>query len=837
MAESATEYRFDRYTLLPGRRCLLEGERAVKLGGRAFDLLLTLVERYDRAVPKPELMERVWPRLVVEENNLQVQIAVLRKLLGPAAIATIPGRGYRFTLPVRTTGAPEPAVATSARPAAQVRAQRAPIYGRDDDVATICALLERHALVSIVGAGGIGKTRVAHAVAERMRASFAAGVRFVELAPISDPALVVPEIARAFGIDVAPGRRDDVEVVAAAVSGQQSLLVVDNCEHVLDAVATFADAVSSTSSAARVLITSQEPLKTDPECVHRLNPLSVPADGTCDDWQQHGAVQLFINRAHAADSRCVPDSPDAQAIVEICKRLDGIPLALELAAARVPLLGIEGLRARLDERFNVLTGGSRFVLRRHQTLRAALDFSHGLLSDDERKVFRRLAVFAGSCAVEAAQRICAAGVGEWHALDCLGGLVDKSMVVAEGGAAPRLRLLETTRAYALEKLADAGETNELLALHARSVAEQFRGTYDDYGTLPERDWLARYVPELDNLRAAIDWTLRHDGALAIQLVGDSLKLWQDLALQPEAMRYCAAALARVDAATSASAAGRLWYAEAMMLANSDHRRSREAARRAVALLRGAGDANVLMFALARLASAGRRDRADEEQWAALAEFEELLPQASATMRVYLPIAAAMVNRSAGRIAEARREYERACDLAAELGEREMELTQRSNVGDVALIAGNFDEAIAIYRDIVGELARRNQLFHTLALGGLATALLMKDDIAAARDTLAMAVPLLVRYDVAHRYTDACALLAARLERDVEAGRLLGYSEAAMAARDEGRDPGQAVARERALALLAHVAGEALARWMREGAQARDADLLAWILATPGAASE
>jgi len=280
----------------------------------------------------------------------------------------------------------------------------------------------------------------------------------------------------------------------------------------------------------------------------------------------------------------------------------------------LPLLGVEGLRARLDERFSILTAGSRFVLRRHQTLRAALDFSHGLLDDRERTVLRRTGVFAGTFAIESAQTVCADdALDAWDVLDCLGALVDKSLIVAEAGPAPRVRLLETTRAYALEKLAEAGETTAVLERHAAAFARVAAGLYARYLELPSADFARLHEADLDNLRAAIEWSAHNAPERAVELAGDSLKLWQELALHPEARRHCDTCVKLIGPQTAPRAAGRLWYADAMLAANMWPGRSAESVRRAVPLLRSAGDEMVLAMALGRLVNARRGPVLDEQR--------------------------------------------------------------------------------------------------------------------------------------------------------------------------------------------------------------------------------
>ena len=451
---------------------LIDGTPA-KIGARAFDVLLALVERRERVVPKRELMDLVWPKLVVEEGNLLVHMVALRKLLGPRAIATIPGRGYRFALPIdavigdRSAESAPPSAAIRGNLPASPRAVRSRAGpGRQCD-----ALLREHAVVSIVGAGGIGKTRLALAAAAAARFELPDGRWWVELAPINEGAQVPSSIAGALGMQL-PAGRPPQEALAMALASKSLLLVLDNCEHLADDIAPLIDLLRARAPNVRLLVTSQESLKCRDEQVYRLGALAVPASAQLEEATEFGAVALFVERAHAVDSRFRLANDNVEVVVDICRRLDGIPLAIELAAARVPLLGVHGLHARLNQMFNVLTGGTRMKLRRHQTLRAALEWSHGLLSADEQTVFRRLGVFAGGFTLELAQQIVDdEHIDQWLVLDLLGHLVDKSLVIADGEAEPRYRLLETTRAFALEQLGAAGESEAMLRRHAQVICE------------------------------------------------------------------------------------------------------------------------------------------------------------------------------------------------------------------------------------------------------------------------------------------------------------------------------------------------------------------------------
>ncbi|HSQ71159.1 MAG TPA: winged helix-turn-helix domain-containing protein, partial [Rubrivivax sp.] len=517
------ETRRDTIEIRPAERQVWVGGKPAALGARAFDLLMALYERRERVVGKNELLDLVWPGLVVEENNLQVQVSSLRKLLGPAAIATIPGRGYRFTLPEealapRRTGppstagaaedAPAPAEAGDDSPRGNLPASP-PMFGRDDDLAAVAALCRTHPVVSIVGAGGIGKTRLALAVAQGFALDVPEGRWWVDLAPLADGALVPATIAGALGLPLGGGR-PPADALAAMLAKHRALIVLDNCEHVADAVAGVIAGLRVRAPGVRLLITSQELLRCGDEQAYRLASLALPEDTDLETASRFGAVALFIARARAADPRFALVAGNVAAVIDICRRLDGIPLAIELAAARVPMLGVRGLQSRLDQMFNVLSGASRMRLRRHQTLRAALEWSYGLLTDDERAVFRRLGVFAGGFTLALAQGVAAdERIDGWQVLDLLSQLIDKSLVAAEGEGEgePRYRLLEPTRAYALEQLAASGESAALLRRHAQAMVATMAASHARRWTQPMPERL-RGLVELGNVRAALHWAMR-----------------------------------------------------------------------------------------------------------------------------------------------------------------------------------------------------------------------------------------------------------------------------------------------------------------------------------------
>jgi predicted ATPase/DNA-binding winged helix-turn-helix (wHTH) protein len=545
--------RFGSIELRPAERQLVVGGEPAKLGARAFDLLLALVERRERVVSKNELLDLVWPGLVVEENNLQVHISTLRKLLGPAVIATIPGRGYRFTqAPDRPAAEPAASPVLSAEAlAAGVPAEALPLLvGRDDDLGALRALVLAHRVVTVAGASGIGKTTLARALAYRSRNTFGDGVCLVELAPVSEASSVATAVATALQVKLV--NQLPIDAIAQALGVRSMLVVLDNCEHLLHAVAELVESLRPAAPGVHWLATSQEPLKLVGEQVFRLGALALPVEETVDAARRAGAVALFEERARAADPRFVLTVDNVAAAIDICRHLDGIALAIELAAARVPLLGVEGLRRRLDERLQVLTSGPRLALPRHQTLRAALEWSHSLLTPVQQTVFRRLGVFAGSFALEAAQEVAAdEAIDRWAVLDELGALVDKSLVVAEPDTfgEPRYRLLETMRQYALDRLDAAGDGDATRTRHLDVFVALVEQTKDELLGPQQGQWMRRLELDHANMLSAHAWCGgRADGGERdLRLVTGLIRYWLNRALLSLGYRITNEALNRPGA--------------------------------------------------------------------------------------------------------------------------------------------------------------------------------------------------------------------------------------------------------------------------------------------------
>jgi predicted ATPase/DNA-binding winged helix-turn-helix (wHTH) protein len=698
------------------RRVLIDGS-AAELGARAFDLLQALIERRDRVVSKNELLDIVWPAAIVEENNLQVQVSALRKILGADAIATVPGRGYRFTLqrasisggraesPPAVAGAP---AAPAARTPGNVPLLMEPPIGRDAEIAELRALIAEHRLVSIIGAGGIGKTKVGLAIADVLRTAYADGVWWVELATLTDPELVADTVARALGVQLAANRAK-AEALVGAIGDMTALLVLDNCEHLADAVTMLVDAVLARVPTLRVVVTSQEPLRTSYEHVFRLQPLATPPAAesmTASQAADFAAVRLFCERAAAVDRRFALSSSNVDAVSEICRRLDGIPLAIELAAARVSLMGAEGLRQRLGERFRVLTAGARSVLRRHQTLRATLEWSHGLLSADEQAVFRRFGVFSGGSSLGLAQAVVTDGtLDDWSALSALGTLVDKSLVVADGGDEPRYRLLETTRAYALEQLAAAGETAQWTRRHACAVLAMLT---DRTASAWFSDRLPELAAELDNVRAALDWSLGESGdpAIAVELGARAAHVWRATVNMAEGLGRAARAVRHLGPDTAPSSAARLWLAYAASGLFSSNPDCFDAAQRAADLYRDLGETACLYEALAMRAGIAARRQDYPQAHAALAEARRIEDPAWAPhRRSLLAFAEWILALREGRYADARIHAQRQADLSRESGNAFGVQMGLGNVGACDAYGGAPERAIGRLREVIAELDR------------------------------------------------------------------------------------------------------------------------------------
>ncbi|ACC74783.1 winged helix-turn-helix domain-containing protein [Paraburkholderia phymatum] len=523
--------------------------KPVRIGNRAFDMLELLIEAQGGLVSKEAILERIWPESVVGDNNLQVHMSALRKLLGDSRdlIKTIPGRGYRLVRGAAIVRHADTAASYVERQTAaphNLPACNSALIGRAEAIAHVSDALGKARHVTLIGSGGIGKTRVATEVGRRLLDDAPGGVYFVPLSAASDMCGVLAMLASVIGVHP-DGCASTRERIVEAIGGRRMLIVLDSCEHVVDAAAQLAHHLLDACAQLRVLSTSREPLRIPSETLYWVPALDVPEPN--DDVLQvlrSSAVSLFLTRARAIDARFAADEASIQVTGMVCRRLDGIPLAIELAAARAALLGIDTLAAHLDDRFGMLTGGTRTALPRHQTLKATLDWSHALLDEAERKTLRRVGLFADRFPLEAAIAVAADRVTrELDVVAAMASLVEKSLVVAstEPGHAA-FRLLETTRMYALQKLDDNGERRMVALSHARYLSALIDGGLA--GKTAGESWRTRMPVLLDEVRAALAWVLSDDGdeALRETLSVKAVFLFHELSLIDECCVWARRAL-------------------------------------------------------------------------------------------------------------------------------------------------------------------------------------------------------------------------------------------------------------------------------------------------------
>jgi predicted ATPase/DNA-binding winged helix-turn-helix (wHTH) protein len=814
---------------------MAEGQ-PMSLGARAFDVLQALIERRERLVTKNELLDLVWPGVVVEENNLQVQISTLRKLLGPLAIATIPGRGYRFTIDLdgsSPTGQAD--VLALARPAqseetanGNLPADLPPLIGRDDAVRELSNLVEMHRIVTITGAGGMGKTTLALAVARQLKARFRDGAWLVELASVSDPALVAQTVAQTLRIAVTESGVAQQRLIDVLAS-QHILLVLDNSEHVADAIGRLALALTTHAPELHVLTTSQKLLNVPGETVFKLGPLSTPADDDVEELERSGAVRLFVERARAVQQNFALSPVNAESVAEICRRLDGMPLAIELAAARVRLFGVSGLRERLDQRFKLLTGGSRAAAPRHQALLATIDWSQTLLSEHERAVLRRLSVCVGGFGLEIAQRV---GVGQsedaWTVIDALSALVDGSLVQVDASDVPRYRLLESTRAYALEQLTQAGEMDATLRRHAGAVRDLFVDTeeqrFGERGSLTMAGYMQTLSPELDNLRVAFDWSVGqgNDIETAIALVGASSMLFRWLGLSQEGLDRLLALRSQAENIADRHRQAMFWSSVQDLgdVGRLPTPELLEAQRRATAAYRASGERRRLVRSLYGFGWVLAILDRHEEAMHVLEEMKQLEratdPPWLRALRLNLAGVGFLVAGEFEAAVAVHQEQRRLLMHAA--GEEISLIICQNNLCAALNCLGRFEEVIAIAESSVqcasghslGTLVYMMfQLLHAhLSLGRL-------DD---AELTMRRAMPAWRRDAMVFFGANHLVMLLAEQGRLADAARIDGASTAHVQRTGSRPSPVRTLARRRTLELFeaARLDPADLARWRREG---------------------
>jgi predicted ATPase/DNA-binding winged helix-turn-helix (wHTH) protein len=546
---------FGPFELSVGERQLKRGEAPIQLGSRAFDILTTLVEHAGEVVSNKHLLEHAWPDVVVEGGVLRVHIAALRKALGDGLggaryVINIPGRGYSFVAPTSRFGEAETVSSNGALSYHLVtlppRLKR--IVGRDETCRVISEQLKTHRFVNIVGPGGIGKTTVAISVAHAAISDFDGAVTFIDLGSITNPHLVANTMASMLGLGIQGS--DPAASLIASLASRKHLLLLDNCEHVIETVASLAERIFSEAPGVYILATSRETLRVEGEHVYWLGPLESPIENaglTAEDAMTFPAVQLFVERAAARGRPIKLSDDDALVVGKICRNLDGLALAIELAAGRVIAHGFRGTAALLDNRFKLEWHGRRTALPRHQTLNSMFDWSYNLLSERERLVLRRLSIFVGTFDLDAAAGIVAEPNGDTIQFeDILAGLVEKSLISPIiDDANVRYRLLETTRAYALGKLSEAGETDMSAERHARHYRDLLQPAGFRQSIFHRRADPDSISVHLGNIRAALNWCFSDRGkpSLGIALAAATVPFFMKASLLNECVSWSTRAIA------------------------------------------------------------------------------------------------------------------------------------------------------------------------------------------------------------------------------------------------------------------------------------------------------
>src|SRR5271163_3132554 len=552
---------FGPFGLFPAERLLKKADKPIALGGRALDVLIALAERAGEVVTNKELISAVWPDLVVEKGNLRFQMATLRKALGDGRdgaryVSNVAGRGYCFVALVTRSTAARTIPVT--RTATAERVQRLPprparMVGRDDTVRELARQLQVWRFVCIVGPGGIGKTTVAISVAHTLIDGFHDAVFFIDLAALTDPQLVTTAVASALGYTLQT--QDPLVGLLAFIGDRKILLVLDNCEHVISVAAALAERVVSEAPKAHILATSREALRVDGEHVHVLYSLECPPEDaglTALQALRYPAAQLFMERAAASGYDAALSDGEAPILARSCRRLDGVALAIELAASRVGSLGIRGTAELLENRFSLLWHGRRTALPRHETLKAMLDWSYILLSEHEKVVLCRLSAFVGDFTLQAAGSVAShTDVDEAGAIDAVANLVTKSLISTTViNESTYYRLLDTTRFYAATKLVERGDADRIARRHAIFYSEFLKHDEIIQSLFVEYD-LSGYASHLGNVRAALAWALsdRGDVAVGIELAAWAAPLFVKSSLLEECRGWCERALAALDDAS------------------------------------------------------------------------------------------------------------------------------------------------------------------------------------------------------------------------------------------------------------------------------------------------
>jgi predicted ATPase/DNA-binding winged helix-turn-helix (wHTH) protein len=801
-------FSFEEFVLHEARRELTRAGVRIDIGSRALDVLLALVRRAGRVATKEEIIRDAWDGLRVAENNLTTQIARLRRALedpeGRRFIQTVPAKGYRFVADVAARPLDPAGFANEELPH-----DTSSFIGRERELADLRTRMETRPLVTIVGTGGVGKTRIALRLASESAA--ADSVVLLELAHLTEPGLVAEALCRKLGVPLM-AQRTPIDAAVSVLRGREMLLLLDNAEHLLGATAELASAVLRRCPRVRILVTSREALVVPGEATYRLGPFSVlPPDETLSaaDALRSDAVRLFVERAADALGAYTLSDEDAPFVATICRRLDGIPLAMELAAARLRMLNPREIANRLEDLFRLLNVGSRSALARHQTLHATIEWSISLLSSAEQIVFRRLSVFADGCTLDGAVAVCAFGeIAPDSVFDLLTGLVGKSLVLADtSGPATRYRMLQTTHQFAADMRIGAREP-EPRARMASYILSLFTRAEADWPTLGTDQWLALYGDDTGNFRAAVDWAFTAgEPALGVALVACAGALADEKSLHADLRRWVELALQHVTEATDSRTAATILYLRTALEKRLGAYTLPPERARAIELFRRAGDDVGLSRALRQTAMAmampgAMNPNVESMAREAVQKLQHLAPHKDlATALAHF----GSVHFLAGDHDNARRLNEAALVMRRALGDRTGMLASSVNLAELLFLDGDAAGALRHAAEAEKEARRRNALAPlALILSNLAGYRLSDGDLRgamrAAQEALRLSrasgqdyLAVMSLEHVAH---------AMALEGELEtAASLLGFTDAHYRLAGQSRERQEQLGYERLASLL------------------------------------
>ncbi|MEJ8827205.1 winged helix-turn-helix domain-containing protein [Variovorax humicola] len=799
---------FQGFEIHVARRQIRVSGEFIPLGARAFDLLMLLVEHRERVVNKAEIFASIWPGQIVEDNNLTVQISALRRSLGSSSITTVTGRGYRFVA--------QPAqecVGAARRAAGNLPLRSLPVYGRERELIELLRAHETAPCVTLCGLAGVGKTTLAIWAARQMAVApaYPHGVWQVELANVLDPERLVQAVCESIGLEVNP-RDVPLTQCLAQLRHRELLLLLDNCEHLTDAVAAFVDALIKEAGQVHVLATSQEPLRLRGERIIRVNPLEVPPTTNAVDAADYGAVRMLLERVRVAMGGSFdPGAQDLVDLVEISRQLDGVPLALEFAAARVPVLGLGGVRSRLYDRLRLFSRGLRTAPSRHSSLQAALEWSHQLLPEPAQLLLHQLAVFPGGFSLQGAELLVGAE-GDTQLIDHLDVLLERSLISRQPGARPRYRMLETTRGFAIEALNATADGVDWASRLAHAMAQLCMNAARD------RDSVLMWQ-EVSNARAALTWALTAPGHEQVAItIATFISVGLGAAgATGEALDLLKRVRPLVNARCPTMLAARFWhwYGRVGSEGRMPVSLSVEAMLTADAMFESLGERRHRHSCQRHLAEveleAGHAERAEAHLRIAH-ELEQGGAREADRMRRL---------RVESRLADARgqhdlalRHAQAALELAEALNVKRYRLLLRADMAWTQLQMGQADAAVdgclelLVYLD---DSIRQGQA-RGRVLSGLTAALVAAGHIERAVRSAGDSLLALRQADLLRARCEVFAWVAAASGARQAAAQLVGAGEAFAAQSENERDPISKMARQRAMELIEPILGDAELRY-------------------------